>query len=99
MMDSSLRSTYKSQIITPDLVKKILAAKTKTKTTVRETKFDLQKEQIPATAIVEREAINYETGDQKKVIFRAELVLKIVPRSSQNPYGLLVTQYKEIELN
>ena len=99
MMDSDLRSTYKSQILTQELLKKIVADKVKTKTTIRETKIDLQKELIPVTAIVEREVINYETGAQRKIIFRAELILKNIPRTQKNPYGLLTSQYKEIQLN
>ena len=101
MMDEKLLDYYKTEVCKPEFIHKVLKQDTKTKTKIREIHFDsTSKDMVSATVIYDREIIDYNSTQSVIKTLRGEMIIKKLDgRSRKNPYGLLVSQFKEIPLN
>jgi hypothetical protein len=102
MMDTDLRDYYKASVITKEFLESIVLRTNKTKTTIKEiVPPDMsQKNVIPVSVTYERAIITSDSRPISNILIRGEMVIKrLQKRSKQYPFGLAVSQFKEIKLN
>ncbi len=101
LMTTRLQHEARKSLIDSGLVEKLKTAQIDTQLEFKETKIERD---APDAAVVSllgvRRISRYdEPSFREEILFRADIVLKKVSRSSNTPEGLLVDGYKELILN
>ncbi|MBI4970241.1 MAG: hypothetical protein HZC17_00155, partial [Candidatus Omnitrophica bacterium] len=99
-MTAGLQKRAHKELIASGLIHKIKEAGIDTEIEFKEEHLERQtKEQAVVSLVGVRQITKYGYPNREQVLFRADFVLKKVPRSRQVPEGLLVEEYQETVLN
>ncbi len=99
-MSSSLQKKAQKELIASGLIQKIKDAGIDTQIEFKEEHLERETEKEALVSLVGvREITRYGYPNREQVLFRADFVLKKVPRSREVPEGLLVEEYRETVLN
>ncbi len=99
-MSASLQKKAQKELIASGLIQKIKDAGIDTKIEFKEEHLERETEKEALVSLVGvREITRYGYPNREQVLFRADFVLKKVPRSREVPEGLLVEEYRETVLN
>ena len=101
IMSEALRNYYDREVLTDSFLKQLKLANYKTQTVILDSDPPEKQGDLFVGAVsFERTLINLEDKPVKKIIVRGEYVIKpLKARTLDNPYGLVLTQYKEFRLN
>lgn len=100
-MAPTLQKQARKQIVESGLLQKIAEAGIDTEIEFKEERLERNSEDAAVVSLVGvRRITQYARSDfRDETLFRAELVLKKVPRTREAPEGLLVEAYREMTLN
>jgi len=101
LMTARLQQESRKSLIDSGLIEKLKNAQIDTQTEFKEVKIERDSPEASAVSLIGvRRISKYDTPTfHEEILFRADIVLKKVSRSSSTPEGLLIEAYREMILN
>ncbi len=98
LMTANFQKVAKKEVIDSNLISKISQAAINTNVEIREIKVEREDENYAVLSLLGLRTISsYQNRDFKEEsLFKGDVILKKVPRSTENPHGLLVEEYREV---